>query len=82
MHRAAPRVAPGEKCPGARHGTNAEYHVDGLTLSEGGCLFHLRQQHIPGRLFPFIRRGLQTKHAVTLSHVSDQAEWMMLLPLG
>ena len=63
-----------------RHG--AKYQVDGLTLSEGGCLFHLRQQHIPDRLFPLIRRGLQTKQAVTLYQASDQDEWMMLFPLG
>jgi hypothetical protein len=86
----------GDTCHGARHVTNqehsmvkihierheAEYHVDGLTLSEGGCLFHLRQHNIPGRLFPLIRRGLQTKHAVTLYQTADPEDWMMLFPLG
>ena len=69
-----------EKIHIERH--DAEYRIDGLTLSEGGCLFHLRQKNIPGRLLPAIRRGLHTKHAVTLCKVSDQEDWMVLFPLN
>jgi hypothetical protein len=42
----------------------------------------LRQQHIPLHLFRAIRRGLHTKHAVTLCRASDQADWMILFPLS
>ena len=60
----------------------AEYHIDGLTLTEGRFLFHLRQKNIPPHLFRSIRRGLHTKQAVTLCRASDQADWMILLPLS
>jgi hypothetical protein len=69
-----------EKIHIERHG--AEYRIDGLTLDEGRFLFHLRQKHIPPHLFRSIRRGLHTKHAVTLCRASDQADWMILLPLS
>lgn len=60
----------------------AEYRIDGLTLTKGGCLFHLRQKNIPPHLFRSILRGLHSKHAVTLCRASDQADWMILLPLS
>jgi hypothetical protein len=60
----------------------AEYRIDDLTLTKGGCLFHLRQKNIPPHLFRSILRGLHTKHAVTLCRASDQADWMILLPLS
>jgi hypothetical protein len=60
----------------------AEYRIDGLTLTEGRFLFHLRQKNIPPHLFRSIRRGLYTKHAVTLCRASDQADWMILFPLS
>ena len=31
---------------------DAAYRIDGLTLTEGGDLFHLRQKHIPGACCP------------------------------
>jgi hypothetical protein len=62
--------------------TEAAYHIDGLTLSEAGCLVHLRTRDIPDRLFPLIRRALHTKNAVTLCQASDQADWLLLFPLG
>ena len=67
-----------EKIHIERH--DAAYRIDGLTLTEGDCLFHLRQKHIPGRLLPLIRRSLHTKQAVTLCRASDQDDWMILFP--
>jgi hypothetical protein len=69
-----------EKIHIERH--DAAYRIEGLTLTEGGCLFHLRQKHIPGRLLPLIRRSLHTKQAVTLCRASDQDDWMILFPLS
>ena len=69
-----------EKIPIERN--DAEYRIDGLTLDEGRFLFHLRQKNIPRHLFRSIRRGLHTKHAVTLCRASDQADWMILFPLS
>jgi hypothetical protein len=69
-----------ETIPIERHG--AEYRIDGLTLDEGRFLFYLRQKNIPPHLFRSIRRGLHTKQAVTLCRASDQADWMLLLPLS
>jgi hypothetical protein len=60
----------------------AEYRIDGLTLTEGRFVFYLRQKDIPLHLFRSIRRGLHTKHAVTLCKASDQADWMILFPLS
>jgi hypothetical protein len=91
-----PRAVTRERCPVARGVTreehsmekihiernDAEYRIDGLTLNEGQFLFHLRQKNIPLHLFRAIRRGLHTKHAVTLCRASDQADWMLLLPLS
>jgi hypothetical protein len=68
-----------EKIHIERH--EAGYRIDGLTLTKGSCLFHLRQKHIPPHLSRSILRGLHTKHAVTLCRASDQADWMILLPL-
>jgi hypothetical protein len=69
-----------EKIHMERH--EAEDRIEGLTLTKGGCLFHLRQKNIPRQLFRSILRGLHTKHAVTLCRASDQADWMILLPLS
>jgi hypothetical protein len=69
-----------EKIHIERH--DAAYRIEGLTLTEGGCLFHLRQKHIPSRLLPIIRRGLHTKQAVTLCRASDHDDWMILFPLS
>jgi hypothetical protein len=69
-----------EKIHIERH--EAEYRIDGLTLTEGGFWFHLRQKNIPLHLFRAIRRGLHTKQAVTLYRVSDQADWVILFPLS
>jgi hypothetical protein len=92
----APIAVTRERCPVARCITSeenivekihierheAEYRIDGLTLTKGGCLFHLRQKNIPPHLFRSILRGLHTKHAVTLCRASDQADWMVLFPLS
>ena len=91
-----PRAVRRERCPVARCVTSeenlmekihierheAEYRIDGLILDEGRFLFHLRQKNIPRHLFRSIRRGLHTKHAVTLCRASDQTDWMILFPLS
>jgi hypothetical protein len=91
-----PRAVTRERCPVARCVTSeehlmekihierhkTEYRIDGLTLDEGRLLFHLRQKNIPRHLFHSIRRGLHTKHAVTLCRASDQTDWMILFPLS
>jgi hypothetical protein len=91
-----PRAVTREMCPVARCVTSeenlmekihierheAEYRIDGLTLDEGRFLFHLRQKNIPRHLFRSIRRGLHTKHAVTLCRASDQTDRMILFPLS
>jgi hypothetical protein len=69
-----------EKIHIERH--DAAYRIEGLTFTEGGCLFHLRQKYIPGRLLPIIRRSLHTKQAVTLCRASDHDDWMILFPLS